>query len=133
MDHCTEVRFSSFFSGGFITAIVVNPPERKLAKCTSVHCSRSHIYDSFFYREVNTRFEIRQKEEFQDRKEKSTRILVAIILVFVVCHIFRLSIQVRLSKKGMSAEFLKYYSWKKFQIATEFFFIIPVTKIPDFA
>ena len=30
------VRFSSFFSGGFITAIVVNPPERKLAKRTSV-------------------------------------------------------------------------------------------------
>ena len=35
--HCTEVRFSSFFSGGFITVIVVNPPERKLAKRTSVH------------------------------------------------------------------------------------------------
>ena len=33
---CTEVRFSSFFSGGFITAIVVNPPERKLAKRMSV-------------------------------------------------------------------------------------------------
>jgi hypothetical protein len=32
------VRFASFFSGGFITAIVVNPPERKMAKCTSVHC-----------------------------------------------------------------------------------------------
>ena len=29
--HCTEVRFASFFSGGFIAAIVVNPPERKLA------------------------------------------------------------------------------------------------------
>ena len=28
---CTEVRFSSLFSGGFITAIIVNPPERKLA------------------------------------------------------------------------------------------------------
>ena len=27
---CTEVRFASFFSGGFITAIVVNPSERKL-------------------------------------------------------------------------------------------------------
>ena len=26
--HCTEVRFSSFFSGGFITAIVVNPLKR---------------------------------------------------------------------------------------------------------
>ena len=33
----TEVRFTSFLSGGFITAIVVNPPERKLAKRTSVH------------------------------------------------------------------------------------------------
>ena len=29
---CTEVRFVSFLSGGFITAIVVNPLERKLAK-----------------------------------------------------------------------------------------------------
>ena len=28
----TEVRFASFFSGGFVTAIVVNPPERKLSK-----------------------------------------------------------------------------------------------------
>ena len=33
---CTEVSFASFLSGGFITAIVVNPPERKLAKRTSV-------------------------------------------------------------------------------------------------
>ena len=30
--------FASFLSGGFITVIVVNPPEKKLAKCTSVHC-----------------------------------------------------------------------------------------------
>jgi hypothetical protein len=36
---CTEVRFAIFFSGGFITAIVVNPPERKLAKYTSVQCT----------------------------------------------------------------------------------------------
>ena len=33
---CTEVHFASFLSGGFITAIVINPPERKLAKRTSV-------------------------------------------------------------------------------------------------
>ena len=33
------MRFASFFSGGFITAIVVNPSERKLAKRTSVQCS----------------------------------------------------------------------------------------------
>ena len=36
---CTEVRFASFLSGGFITAIEVNPLERKLAKRTSVQCS----------------------------------------------------------------------------------------------
>jgi len=30
------VRFASFLSGRFITAIVVNPTERKLAKRTSV-------------------------------------------------------------------------------------------------
>ena len=35
---CTEVRFASLFSGGFITAIVVNPPERKLPKRSYVHC-----------------------------------------------------------------------------------------------
>ena len=35
--HCTKVRFTNFFSVGFITAIVVNPPKRKLAKRTSVH------------------------------------------------------------------------------------------------
>ena len=39
----TEVRFSSFFSGGFITAIVVNPPERKLAKRTSVQCMHYNL------------------------------------------------------------------------------------------
>ena len=36
--HCTEVRFTSFLSGGFTTLAVINPPERKLAKRTSVHC-----------------------------------------------------------------------------------------------
>jgi hypothetical protein len=39
LTHCTEVHFVSFFSGEFITAIVVNPPERKLAKRISVHCA----------------------------------------------------------------------------------------------
>ena len=33
------MHFASFLSGGFIIAIVVNPPERKLAKRTSVQCS----------------------------------------------------------------------------------------------
>ena len=30
--HCTKVRFASSLSGGFITVIVENPPESKLAK-----------------------------------------------------------------------------------------------------
>ena len=36
----TEVRFASFQSGGFITVTIVNPPKRKLAKRTSVHCPK---------------------------------------------------------------------------------------------
>ena len=36
LDQCTELRFASFLSGGFITANLVNPPEMKLAKRTSV-------------------------------------------------------------------------------------------------
>ena len=34
-----KVCFTSFISGGFITAIVVNTPEKKLAKIISVHYS----------------------------------------------------------------------------------------------
>ena len=33
---CTEVRFTSFLSGGFTTMAVINPPEKKLAKRISV-------------------------------------------------------------------------------------------------
>jgi hypothetical protein len=40
---CTEMRFASFLSSGFITAIVVKPPERKLAKRTSVQCPRMDL------------------------------------------------------------------------------------------
>ena len=44
--HCTEVRFASFLSDRFITAIVVNPPERNLAKRTSVQCLTLVIFVS---------------------------------------------------------------------------------------
>jgi hypothetical protein len=36
MAQCTEMRFASYLSGRFITMAVINPPEKKLAKCTSV-------------------------------------------------------------------------------------------------
>mgnify|MGYP006863838396 CR=1 FL=1 len=35
----TEVRFASFLSCRFITVVVVNLPEKELAKCTSVGCT----------------------------------------------------------------------------------------------
>ena len=35
----TEVHFDSFLSGEFTTKAVINPPERKLAKHTSVQCT----------------------------------------------------------------------------------------------
>ena len=37
VDQSTEVGFANFLSGGFTTMAVINPPERKLAKRTSVH------------------------------------------------------------------------------------------------
>ena len=40
---CTVVCFDSFLSSGFITAIVVNPPERKLAKRTPVQCKQNTL------------------------------------------------------------------------------------------
>ena len=36
LGHCTEVRFASFLSGEITTTAVINPPDRKLAKHTSV-------------------------------------------------------------------------------------------------
>ena len=39
--HYTEVRFASFLSGGFTTMTIINQPERKLAKRTSVQCGAS--------------------------------------------------------------------------------------------
>jgi hypothetical protein len=52
-DHCTELRFASFFSGGYITAIVVNSPERKFAKRTSVHCTDKKWTKTFFISPAN--------------------------------------------------------------------------------
>ena len=37
-DHCTGMRFASLLSGGFTTMAVINPPEKKQANRTSVHC-----------------------------------------------------------------------------------------------
>ena len=47
--HCTEVRFASFLSGGFTTMAVMNPPETKLDKCTSVHWSTCKKAAQIFY------------------------------------------------------------------------------------
>jgi hypothetical protein len=44
---CTEVRFVSLLSGGFTTMAVINPPERKLAKHTSVQCVELKLWWRF--------------------------------------------------------------------------------------
>ena len=36
--HGAEVCFASFLSGGFTTMAVMNPPEKRLKKHTSLHC-----------------------------------------------------------------------------------------------
>ena len=41
------MRFSSFLSGEFTTMTVINSQERKLAKCTSVHCTEIDFALSF--------------------------------------------------------------------------------------
>ena len=43
-----EVRFARLLSGGFTTMAVINPPERKLAKRTSVHCLTSNFLTHMF-------------------------------------------------------------------------------------
>ena len=43
-DHCTEVHFARFLCGGFITAIVVNPPERKL--CSKQENDKNQHYST---------------------------------------------------------------------------------------
>ena len=45
---CTDVRFASYFSGGFITATAVNQPDRRLAKRTSVQCAETPTFHLFF-------------------------------------------------------------------------------------
>ena len=43
---CTELRFANFLSGGFTTMAVINPPEKKLEKRTSLQCSDHQIKGS---------------------------------------------------------------------------------------
>jgi RNA polymerase subunit RPABC4/transcription elongation factor Spt4 len=45
---CTEVPITSFLCGWFITAIVVNPLERKLAKRTSVQSPNAIVTKLYF-------------------------------------------------------------------------------------
>ena len=45
----TGMHFASFLSGGFTTMAVMNPPEKKLEKHTSVHCCKNLLDNSFAY------------------------------------------------------------------------------------
>ena len=41
------MRFASFFSGGFTTMAVMNPPEKELGKHTSVHWGTAKVHDTW--------------------------------------------------------------------------------------
>ena len=45
----TDVGFASVLSSGFTTMAVINPPESKLAKRTSVQCGPSIININYFF------------------------------------------------------------------------------------
>ena len=48
LKQCTEVRFASFLSGGFTIMAVINSPEKKLAKRTSVQCTQTYTTPDAF-------------------------------------------------------------------------------------
>ena len=48
-EECTEVRFASFLSCGFTTVAVINPPEKKLAKRTSMEWEGFLIFALYFH------------------------------------------------------------------------------------
>ena len=56
----TEVRFASFLSFGFTTMAVINPPEKKLAKRTSVDRFEKHqsTLDLFHFTSTNMQMKI---------------------------------------------------------------------------
>ena len=44
LNQCTEVRFAGFLSDGFTIMAVINPPEKKLEKRTSVQWGAGNVY-----------------------------------------------------------------------------------------
>ena len=62
---CTEVRFASFLSSELITAIVVNSPERKLAKHTSVDWSTARDFTVCMYLSQPTLYKMRRMYSVQ--------------------------------------------------------------------
>ena len=62
MVRCTEVRFVRFLSSGFTTMAVINPPENKLAKRTSVQECNSFLPEFYCDR---TKIQDLNKKEFE--------------------------------------------------------------------
>jgi hypothetical protein len=49
LDWCTEVRFTTFASGGFSVAVIVNLPSGKLVSIISVWCAKSTYFTMKFW------------------------------------------------------------------------------------
>ena len=75
---CSEVRFARFLSAGFTTMAVLNPPERKLAKRTSVYCTAS-FYNRYLHKVKSWSSEgnlISSQHTLRSQIEGYTRLLI---------------------------------------------------------
>ena len=59
------VRFASFLSSGFSNMAVINPPEKKLANRTSVHCLKKEWTLEFLLYKQNLSFLIASQSRYQ--------------------------------------------------------------------
>ena len=77
--HCTDVRFASLLSGGFTTMAVINPPEKKLAKRTSVQCCVLLLFFvrsdwmNFYFRVFNFEYWVRKEIPYRLTRAIKTR------------------------------------------------------------
>ena len=72
-NYSAEVKFTSFFFGGFITAIAVNPLERKLATVTSNTTTRQMQNKKNREDQNNLQIPICWKGRWKQRQRRSER------------------------------------------------------------
>ena len=73
------MHFASFFSGGFITAIIVNPPERRMAIRTSVQ--KLNSYDTTDLYCISFQHNFRGIPKFRGFQISDTRVSIFLLRI----------------------------------------------------